>query len=113
MCETPKDFWKLVVVLSLSLQAHHRPYRSSSVVGIWSAYFLRIPRKAFSFEESSGIFSVTAMGKEVVVSVDLIEAVIDGAGELRTVFGPEEDDAILSPREQCRRVNAHESYREE
>lgn len=39
------------------------------------------------------------MGKEVVVSVDLIEAVIDGAGELRTLLGPEEDDAILSRRD--------------
>ena len=58
------------------------------------AHFRNMLKKALSFEESSGTFSVVAEGNDVVVSVDFVELAMDGAGELRTVSGPEEAEAI-------------------
>ena len=53
------------------------------------AYFLRMLRKALSFELSSGILSETEVGTDSTVALDLIEVAVDGAGEWRAVTGAE------------------------
>lgn len=53
-------------------------------------------RRAFSLELSSGTFSaIAAVGGALrEVSVDRVEAAVDGAGDERFGEGPDEDEAI-------------------
>ena len=45
-------------------------------------YFLRMPKKARSFPDSSGVLSIAEVGIDLVVSVDLMEAAVEGAREV-------------------------------
>lgn len=56
-------------------------------------YFLRILRKVFSFELSSGAGSATAKGK-ASVSVDAVEVAAERGGDGFVTEEPEEDEAM-------------------
>lgn len=61
-----------------------------------SAHFLNMLRRIFNFELSSGAFSaIAAMGGALLeVSVDSVEAGVEGAGDGWLEEGPDDEDAI-------------------